>query len=87
MVPLSTDEAAMAFTPDQALITREEVRRRLGVGNRTLDRMIAAGHFPRGMGKPPRWYVADCDTYLWLRGRGGLPRENLEEKKKNSPTS
>lgn len=44
------------------LLTKAQVARRLDVTERTLERMVAAGDFPRGLKRSRRWVRWHPDT-------------------------
>lgn len=56
--------------PPDDWLTLEEVAKRLRVGKRTLQRMIADGRFPGPLYPTPgsaMWLAADLDTYrAWV---------------------
>ena len=59
--------------PDQEVFDKKQVARYLAIEERTLDRLIASGHFPEGirLGKrgPLRWTGLDIAAFLYLQGR------------------
>ncbi len=60
--------------PDELLLTRKQVLALLGIGTKTLDRLIEAGYFPRGVNisggsRGVRWSGLDIACYLYLRSR------------------
>lgn len=72
--------------PDKCLLTKKEVCAYLGIGERSLDKLIEQGLFPRGVNVPKtkrpilRWYAIDVACYLHLceRLRPG-PLEKFEK--------
>lgn len=50
----------------EALLTRNEAAQRLAISNRTLEREIARGKFPRPLkiGRSSRWPASDVSQYL-----------------------
>jgi hypothetical protein len=53
----------------EALLSKEQIRRAIGVSLRTLNSMIAAGQYPRAdvkIGLFPRWRVATHNA--WVEG-------------------
>ncbi len=56
--------------PIRHLLKKPEVAEVLGIGLRTLERMVASGGFPKAdkhIGRMPRWRPETVET--WIAGR------------------
>ncbi len=59
--------------PEQEWFNKAQAALYLEISERTLDRLIAKGYFPRGIRSTPngplRWTGLDIAVYLYLRSR------------------
>lgn len=65
---------------DRLLLTRREAAERLGVSERTIDRLIASGRLPLvHVERAARLRVSDLDAYIQSLAEGPAPRPDAAE--------
>ncbi len=71
------EEQLVAAPVVQATLTRKDLEAVFRVSGRTIDRLTAAGEFPRPIhvGRSCRWRAADVMSYMERRGREAAPRD------------
>jgi excisionase family DNA binding protein len=62
----SIDGGGTAVAESRTLLTKRVVARRLGVCSRTVERLVAAGTFPKALmvGSARRWEPSDVDRFI-----------------------